>query len=402
MITNELKHSIDLFDIRRQKDALHFIELENIQIKFVKDFPIKVIEKLEIDDYIIGKNSHSSFCYRIERQLDKIGTMRGATSNKFVVYYGKNGKDSNPKYRFTKKLGIVKNEDEALEKVKKEIIDLINAGKINDHKSINKNRLAPLFKYKILGTYYPTQYLNLYSQRHLDYFIRELGLNQVETKILNKQVTLLNFKNSIETMSKWSNHEFNSFLYTEIGTPPSNDEEAKKQDTLPSINKVKPEPIEFTIIDSSNKKSSKGKGSAKPNYKEQQEKNNQLGKQGESIVLKWEKAFIKTMKLPIDQLEHSSEKDDRLGYDIKSLDEKGKVKYIEVKATRRKQGDASFIITDNEKDKAEKLDNYYIYIVFETHTLHPKIWQIKEPFKVHQDKFQLTPINYRVEISVKD
>lgn len=39
-------------------------------------------------------------------------------------------------------------------------------------------------------------------------------------------------------------------------------------------------------------------------------------------------------------------------------------------------------------------------IIFEAHTLTPKIWQIKEPLKIHQDKFTLTPINYQVKITV--
>jgi len=401
MLEVELKHSLETFEIQRQRDASYFQKLELLQQQFVIDFPISVIRSLKLDEYIEGKGSHSTFCYRLERQLDEIGNMRGSTAAVFVVYFGKKGEGSEYKYRFTNKLGYVTNEDEALNKVKDEVIALIKAGKARDVKAIHTNRLADLFKYKILGTYYPSEYLNLYSHRHIDFFISELGLNPTGKKILDKQNILMEFKNSDEVMSNWTNFEFNSFLYTTLGRPPSNDEQEKQQGALPAIEKVKPELIDFKIIKSSNITSSKRKGSAKPNYKEQQERNNRLGKRGENIVLNWEAIFLKEMKLAADQLEHSSKKDDRLGYDIKSLDENGNIKYIEVKATRRKKGDANFIITDNEKEKAEKLDNYYIYIVFEAHTLRPKIWQIKEPFKVHQDKFNLTPINYRVEISVK-
>ncbi len=398
MILLEVKHSIEKFEIQRQLDSQHFQDLESLQREFVKSFSIAAIEELEIDDYIEGKGSHSSFCYRLERQLDKIGNMRGSTAAVFVVYYSK----QKSTYLFTKKLGKCANEDEALEKVKDEVIALIKAGKTKDVEAINSNRLADLFKYKILGTYYPSKYLNLYSHRHLDYFISELGLNPFGKMILDKQNTLLHFKNSSDIMSNWSNFEFNRFLYDTFGRPPSNDEQEKQQGALPAIGKVTPELIEFTIIQNTNPKSSKGKGSAKPNYKEKLERNNRLGRRGEIIVFNWEKAFLKKMNLQVNQLDHSSEKDDRLGYDIKSLDEKGNIKYIEVKATRRKKGDANFFITDNEKEKAEKLNNYYIYIVFEAHTLRPKIWQIKEPFKVHQDKFKLSPINYRVEISVAE
>lgn len=401
MLTKELEHEIALFDLKRQRDASHFQNLEILQKQFVNDFPIDVIANLGIDEYIEGKGSHTSFCYRLERQLDEIGNMRGSTAAVFVVYYGKKGEGSEHKYRFTNKLGHVTNKEEALEKVKAEVIALINAGATKDSKAIHTNSLADLFKYKILGTYYPSDYLNLYSHRHIDFFISELGLNPNGKKILDKQNTLLEFKSSDELMSGWSNFEFNSFLYTSFGRPPSNDVQEKQLGALPSMEKVKPELIDLIIIEGIEDKLSKGKGSAKPNYKEQQERNDRLGKRGENIVFNWEEAFFKRLRFPPGQLEHSSKTDDRLGYDIKSLDDKGNVKFIEVKATRRQKGDANFIITDNEKEKAEKLHNYYIYIVFEAHTLHPKIWQIKEPFKDHQDKFILTPINYRVDISVK-
>ena len=402
MKSEELKHSIEKFDIQRQRDVQYFNGLESLQKAFVQDFPINVVKELTLNEYIEGKRSHTSFCYRIERQLDKIGNMRGSTAEVFVVYYGKKGKGSEYKYRFTKKLGQVADEYEALSNVKSEIIKLIKAGKKNDEKAIHSNRLADLFKYKILGTYFPNDYLNLYSHRHIDFFIGELGLNPDGKKILDKQKTLLSFKKSDELADKWSNFEFNSFLYTTFGRPPSNDEQEQKQGALPAIEKVKPEIIDLSIDEiSKDNNRTKGKGKAKPDYKEKLEKNNRLGKRGENIVFNIEKEFFKQKGFPIEKLIHSSLNNDRLGYDIQSLDIDGKTKYIEVKATQRQKGNANFIITENEKEKAENLDNYFIYVVFEANTTRPKIWRIEEPFKKHKSKMKLQPINYRVEINVK-
>jgi len=400
MQTQELKHSIEKFDIQRQRDAAHFQRLEALQQAFVNDFPVKTIKDLSLDNYIEGKGSHTSFCYRLERQLDEIGNMRGSTAAVFVVYYGKKGKDSEYKYRFTNKLGIVTDEHEALTNVKGEIDKLIKAGKERDIKSILSNRLADLFKYKILGTYYPNEYLNLYSHRHLNYFIGELGLNPKGKTVLDKQNILLEFKNSIEITKGWSNFEFNSFLYITFDRPPSNDEQELLQGALPAIEKVKPEIVDLTIEQASKDDFPKIEGAAKPNYKEQQERNNKLGKRGENIIFNLETEYFKANGLPLTKLIHSSKKDDRLGFDIQSLNKKGETKYIEVKATRRKKGDASFIITENELEKAKTLENYYIYVVFEAHTIRPKIWKIKEPFKKHKKKLNLQPINYRVNIKV--
>lgn len=398
MLTTELKHEIEKFDIQRQKDVSHFVRLKELQQGFVSDFQINDILSLKLDDYIEGKGSQTSFCYRLERQLGEIGDMRGSTVAVFVVYYSKNKSD----YLFTKILGEPIDEYDALTKVKEEIVKLISAGKERNHKAIINNRLSDLFKYKILGTYYPDEYLNLYSHRHLNYFIGELDLKPKGKTVLEKQNILLEFKNSNELMKVWSNYEFNSFLYTNFGRPPSNDDEEVAQGALPPIEKVKPVLINLVIGQAPDSNPKKNKGAAKPNYKEQQERNDKLGKRGENIVYNLEKEFITSNGFNKDLLIHSSKDDDRLGYDIKSVDESGNTKYIEVKATRRKKGDTNFIITENEVDKAEKLENYYIYIVFEAHTTRPEIWQIKEPFKNHKDEFNLTPINYRVSISVEE
>jgi len=156
--------------------------------------------------------------------------------------------------------------------------------------------------------------------------------------------------------------------------------------------------FDIEISDNSHSKSNL-KGKKKPNYQEQNDKNTALGERGEKIVLKHEKEFLNKEKLPLEKLEHSSKYDDRLGYDIKSCDINGKTKYIEVKSTRKKAGNTSLIITQNELDKAKELENYCIYIVFEADTMSPAIWKI-ENFAKKISKVKLTPINYRMEITV--
>lgn len=398
---NDIQHEIELFNLKRQINSDDYQEIKRLQQRFVSDFPINRIKKLDIDEYIIGKGSKDSYCYRLERELGPLGDMRGSTSSVFVVYYGKRGTDKEYKYRYTKKLGKAVDEFDALDKVKKEIIQLIKAGDANDRDAIASNRLADLFKFKILGTYYPEQFLNIYSKRHLDYFIGELGLNPLTKSIISKQDVLLEFKNENSITEDWSNYEFNSFLYNQFGRPPSKEEEQEKE-ILPPIEKIKPEIITLEITDYQGSDTKKRKGSAKPNYNERQKKNTKLGKRGENIVFNLEREFFKQNNFPLKELEHSSKQDDRLGYDIQSLDENREVKYIEVKSTRKRKGQANFIITENEKSKAEQLPNYFIYVVFEAHTTRPKIWKIKEPFKGLHDKFSLSPINYRVEITVRE
>ncbi|MBP1614205.1 MAG: hypothetical protein H6Q13_1653 [Bacteroidetes bacterium] len=59
----------------RQAQADYFVEetierrkdLHTIRARFTRDFSVKQITEMSIDDYIIGKNIKTTFCYRIER-----------------------------------------------------------------------------------------------------------------------------------------------------------------------------------------------------------------------------------------------------------------------------------------------------------------------------------------------
>ncbi len=396
----ELDYQIKEFDLFRKRESKKFQEKKELQEKFARDFPLKKINQLKLDEYIQGKGSKKSFCYRLETGLVKLGNMKGATSNKFGVYYGKYGEDTESKYRFTEKFGSTK--EEALRNVKLSIVELLKAGKNSNREEIISSKLAPLFRYKLLATYYPEKYLNIYAKEHLDFFLAELGVNTLSEKMYDKHIALMKYKNRNNIMSKWSNNEFNSFLYRTFGKPPTNEKEKAILEAFPPIERVNAEIIDFKILTKNNsKKTHKGKNKYKPDYKNQNDRNNRLGARGENIVYNLEKRFFKKYNFNINKLIRVSEYDDSLGYDIQSLDEKGNKKYIEVKSTRSNSDIVNFIISSNEKEEAKNLNNYYIYVVLEAHTLHPKIIQIKDPINSYEKKMNFTPINYRVVFNIK-
>ena len=401
MTSVDLDYLIMKFEQYRKGKAKRFREKEELRKKFVRDFPPQRINTFTIDEYIQGKHSKRSFCYRLETGLVALGNMKGATSYKFGLYYGKSGKDREEKYRFTKKFGSTKKE--ALAKIKSSIVDLIQASRQNDTQKIVSSPLAPLVRYKLLATYFPNSFLDLYSEEHVNFFISELGLNVSSHSMLDKQEALIKFKNDHPLMRKWSNHEFTSFLYHEVGHPPSTREEKQILEVLPSLDKVRPELIELGSVRqplSSKRLGIGNEGKVKTDYKDNANRNNRLGLRGENIVYNLEKQFLLSHELPTNKLIHISKTNDAAGYDIQSSDETGATKYIEVKSTRSKPEMASFIITSNEKRKAESLKNYYLYIVFEADTIHPKILRLKHPFRNPHVAMRITPISYRVEFRI--
>jgi hypothetical protein len=86
--------------------------------------------------------------------------------------------------------------------------------------------------------------------------------------------------------------------------------------------------------------------------------NKKLGDSGEELVMKWERGKLKDHPDLLKKLERVSEKNDYLGYDIKSFDTDGKEIYIEVKTTRGGKS-SSFIVTSNEYISSKKYATKY-------------------------------------------
>ncbi len=75
--------------------------LYKLRTAFANQFSAKALSNLKVEDYVIGKGEHT-FCYKIERELDGLGRIIGATADKFGIYYGRTKHDSTVKYRETK------------------------------------------------------------------------------------------------------------------------------------------------------------------------------------------------------------------------------------------------------------------------------------------------------------
>ena len=61
------------------------------------------------------------------------------------------------------------------------------------------------------------------------------------------------------------------------------------------------------------------------------------------------------------------------GYDIKSFNEDGTDRFIEVKAVRQEARTVSFYLTENERKRSHALPGYFLYLVFDVRSDHPKV-----------------------------
>ena len=62
-------------------------------------------------------------------------------------------------------------------KVKEELCKLIIAGNNDDYAALNNSMLPPLFKGKVLSTYFPDKYLCIFKEEDIDKFLYILGID---------------------------------------------------------------------------------------------------------------------------------------------------------------------------------------------------------------------------------
>lgn len=394
----------------KQTFRIHTLEKEykslfKIRDEFVHKYNPSKIASMTIDEYVQGKQSKTSFCYILERSLKGLGNMTGQYATKFGVWYSKEKGD----YSFEPRLGA--NYKEVFKNVKVSILNLLESGKVHDYEEIIKNPLNALFKGKILAVYYPDDYLNIFSNDHLNHYLKAFDLDTADLmkqNVLFKRKALLDFKNRDKDMKKWSNDMFSIFLWSHYPKAPLKSEEVavvsgEEEITFPTLES-------FSFVDlqlaSGNPvphtKPHSGKPS--PDYEKEAKKYKKLGDRGEYVVVQAEvsrlmKEFSISESKAKKLIKWVSRESDTYGYDIQSVNKDKTPRYIEVKATQRNVGDMDFYYTENEYETAKRFGkDYYIYVVFEILTPHPKVWVIKNPFDTGVG-INMKPVKYKVQLN---
>lgn len=409
MNITELRELQTEFEQVRQDLNSGYKRIEKLRRKFVTDYSVERILNLELDEYVVGKDDKSTFCNRIENELNDWGNIHGSNAKKFGLYFGVLGDDLDRKYRIGKRrFGTEHNQ--ALQAILQSIRELIE-NKTNT-KLIKRNPISPMFKGKILSVYYPNEFLNIFSASHLNYFINNLALDNNSKSEIDKQALLLTYKNNDSIMKNWSIYEFSKFLYFSFGNPK---DEIKEKDLPKELRDFKLKdfpPIESLKFDFVNLETEEFEPSntqhtkrenKKPNYLDRSKKFKRIGDRGEQIVLRAERQFLeKNGKLDLaKKVDHIAERDDRVGFDILSYELDGTEKPIEVKATLRKVGRSKIFLSANELKISEEKENYHFYIIYETGSKRPKIWKIKAEKLMSDKNIIKEPVLYQLNLNTK-
>ncbi|NOJ12471.1 DUF3427 domain-containing protein [Vibrio splendidus] len=147
------------------------------------------------------------------------------------------------------------------------------------------------------------------------------------------------------------------------------------------------------------KKGTKNTTNKTNNWADIDERNRNLGLAGEELVIAHEKQFLINKGLTdlAEKIVHVAKKTDYAGYDVKSFDENGTEKFIEVKTTEKTIGTA-FCISRNEVEVSREFGSqYWVYRVYDLNkkTGKAKFYLLNGPV---EDHFDLVPENYKARV----
>ena len=135
-----------------------------------------------------------------------------------------------------------------------------------------------------------------------------------------------------------------------------------------------------------------------PDYARKDSQNRALGLEGEELVIKYEQKYLNDMNRAdlAEKIIHVSKVEgDEAGYDLRSYDKNGEVKYIEVKTTRGNIN-TDFYMSPREIAFSQINEkNYYLYRVYDLkkQTNNGKFYIIKGDIEAH---FNKTPTGFRL------
>ena len=203
---NSFDSAVAQFKFPQDKDE----QAEMLRQQFLSRFPISKLPSLTLREYALGlEPKENSFCYWLEFETSTLGSMRGGTAYKHIVFFRKkkNKWEYDPKFP---------SEDVAFESARNGILTLLKLaadGKYEQLETVEPFNKQNLTRGKILSLYFPEKFLPIFSLAHLKALCLQLDIAVDFDSQIAMNRALLQVKESNPETQKWSSFKFANFLY---------------------------------------------------------------------------------------------------------------------------------------------------------------------------------------------
>ena len=202
----DLEEALETFD--RDAARLAAQQAEALRTSIVARFPIEQWPALPLERYALGGDGHDNFCYVMEFESRTLGSIRGGSSRKHVIYRTRSGD-----WYYDDSYPSVEAAWDAVRGAFVEAFEFARAGDFDAVDGLRPIRSAAALRTKALYVYFPDQMLPIYSSAHLAHFIAALGGPAAQRGTVEANRTLLQLLRERPEFDGWLPHEMEMFLY---------------------------------------------------------------------------------------------------------------------------------------------------------------------------------------------
>ena len=182
--------------------------------EIVKRFSLEAWPTLPLERYALGQEeTHDTWCWWLEYNSPKLGSIKGGSAHKHIIYKAKDGWYFDPHRGY----GSVQEAWEAVRAAFVRAFEMAQSGQFDEIDALGPISTGAAVKLKTLYMYFPDDLLPIYSTSHLRHFLTVLGHGQRAKEIgwapvgLNR--ALLATVRQDARFAGWSTLEVMRFLY---------------------------------------------------------------------------------------------------------------------------------------------------------------------------------------------
>ncbi|MBP8002394.1 MAG: EVE domain-containing protein [Chloroflexi bacterium] len=207
--TQTIQYALKNYDRAAHQD--HVTQAEQERQAMQQRFPLESWPDMRLEQYALGQpDSAETYCRWLEFGTPHMGSMRGGSSLKHLIYKHKN----KPGWYYPPSFS---NEQEAWQQIREDFVRMFTLAREGRWAEIGEiESLGRALKLKSLHLYFPDDILPITSSDHLQHFLQRLGAFQEEMKNwdgvrLNRH--LLQTMRGYGELQEWSSAEMVRFLY---------------------------------------------------------------------------------------------------------------------------------------------------------------------------------------------
>jgi 5-methylcytosine-specific restriction protein B len=192
-------------------------EAEEQLAETIRQYPADRWPEMRVEEYAMGDPAHpDNFCRWIERQTDQMGSIRGGSARKLIIYKRANEQG----WYFPSEYAGVEAAWQAVRAGFAEAIALAGEARWEEIDGIDALKPGPALVAKTLWAYFPDELLPITSSGHLRHFLRAAGDepsaadHELGTLALNR--ALLRTLRAVRELHGLSTKELERLLYTRL------------------------------------------------------------------------------------------------------------------------------------------------------------------------------------------